>query len=148
MTVLIDMPYDIIGIKYLHWVWHDTDPNIGKFQVSFVGMIQIHRQFLADRHYWVPWNSYYFHACFSASFQFFYHQTRKWLDRRDLQKWERGTMLVLKTIAQPRCIENNEIYQLFRIGIDCGGRIDGHARWMFAIHSTVPSATRFLRCAQ
>lgn len=28
MTVLIDMPYDIIGIKYVHWVWHDTDPNI------------------------------------------------------------------------------------------------------------------------
>lgn len=74
LTVLIDIPYDIIGIKYVHWVWHDTDPNI------------------AERHYWVPWNSYYFHACFSASFQFFYHTTRKVLDRRDLAKWERGTM--------------------------------------------------------
>lgn len=31
MTVLIDMPYDIIGIKYVHWIWHDTDPNICKF---------------------------------------------------------------------------------------------------------------------
>lgn len=30
MVVLIDMPYDIIGVKYLHWIWHDTDPNIGK----------------------------------------------------------------------------------------------------------------------
>lgn len=30
MTVLIDMPYDIIGIKYIHWIWHDTDPNICK----------------------------------------------------------------------------------------------------------------------
>lgn len=29
MTVLIDMPYDIIGAKYVHWIWHDTDPNIG-----------------------------------------------------------------------------------------------------------------------
>lgn len=29
MTVLIDMPYDIIGVKYLHWIWHDTDPNVG-----------------------------------------------------------------------------------------------------------------------
>lgn len=28
MTVLIDMPYDIIGPKYVHWIWHDTDPNI------------------------------------------------------------------------------------------------------------------------
>lgn len=74
MTVLIDMPYDIIGIKYLHWAWHDTDPNI------------------ADRHYWVPWNSYYFHSCFSASFQFFFHTTRRLLDKRELKKWERGTM--------------------------------------------------------
>lgn len=31
MTVLIDMPYDIIGAKYVHWIWHDTDPNIGNF---------------------------------------------------------------------------------------------------------------------
>lgn len=30
MTVLIDMPYDIVSIKYVHWVWHDTDPNICK----------------------------------------------------------------------------------------------------------------------
>lgn len=28
MTVLIDMPYDITSIKYVHWIWHDTDPNI------------------------------------------------------------------------------------------------------------------------
>lgn len=28
MTVLIDMPYDINGAKYVHWIWHDTDPNI------------------------------------------------------------------------------------------------------------------------
>lgn len=30
MTVLIDMPYDINGAKFVHWVWHDTDPNIGE----------------------------------------------------------------------------------------------------------------------
>lgn len=30
MTVLIDMPYDINGAKYVHWIWHDTDPNICK----------------------------------------------------------------------------------------------------------------------
>lgn len=28
MTVLVDMPYDITSIKYVHWIWHDTDPNI------------------------------------------------------------------------------------------------------------------------
>lgn len=31
MTVLIDMPYDIVSIKYVHWVWHDTDPNICEY---------------------------------------------------------------------------------------------------------------------
>ncbi|CAH0546976.1 unnamed protein product [Brassicogethes aeneus] len=57
-VVLIDIPYDIIGVNYIHWTWHDTDPNI------------------ADRHYWVPWNSYYFHTCFAASFIFWFHYTR------------------------------------------------------------------------
>ncbi|GAB6026459.1 hypothetical protein CHUAL_012654 [Chamberlinius hualienensis] len=48
-VVLMDMPYDIMGIKLLWWTWHDTDPN------------------LHDRHYWVPWTSYYFHTTFAAS---------------------------------------------------------------------------------
>lgn len=58
-VVLIDIPYDIISVNFLHWTWHDTDPN------------------LYDRHYWVPWNSYYFHACFAASFTFWFHFTRE-----------------------------------------------------------------------
>lgn len=97
MTVLIDMPYDINGAKYVHWVWHDTDPNIGNQIVTFtLNSKKLHSaqspETIAERHYWVPWNSYYFHSCFSASFQFFYHTTRKLMDRRDLHKWERGTM--------------------------------------------------------
>lgn len=36
LTVLIDMPYDIIGVKFLHWVWHDTDPNIGMYYILFL----------------------------------------------------------------------------------------------------------------
>nr|CAB3261072.1 uncharacterized protein LOC100176636 [Phallusia mammillata] len=48
--VIIDFPYDIMGIKLLWWTWHDTDPNI------------------ADRHYWVPWTSYFFHMGFHSSF--------------------------------------------------------------------------------
>lgn len=75
LVVLIDMPYDIIGIKYLHWVWHDTDPNI------------------AERHYWVPWNSYYFHACFAASFSFWFHNTRKWVEKRKIDTWKAGSIV-------------------------------------------------------
>ncbi|KAJ3662166.1 hypothetical protein Zmor_006522 [Zophobas morio] len=60
-VVLIDIPYDIISVNFLHWTWHDTDPNI------------------ADRHYWVPWNSYYFHTTFAASFTFWFHFTRKYI---------------------------------------------------------------------
>ncbi|XP_002129943.2 uncharacterized protein LOC100176636 [Ciona intestinalis] len=48
--VLIDFPYDIMGIKLLWWTWHDTDPN------------------LEDRHYWVPWTSYFFHMSFHSTF--------------------------------------------------------------------------------
>jgi hypothetical protein len=60
-SVLIDVPYDIVSVNFLHWTWHDTDPNI------------------ADRHYWVPWNSYYFHSTFAASFTFWFHITRKYI---------------------------------------------------------------------
>jgi len=49
-AVMLDMPYDLMGIKLVWWTWHDTDPNI------------------YDRMYWVPWNSYYFHASFACSF--------------------------------------------------------------------------------
>ena len=38
--LVFDMPYDVMGVKNLWWVWHDTDSNI------------------FDRMYWVPWTSY------------------------------------------------------------------------------------------
>ena len=25
---LLDVPFDILGVKLLWWTWHDTDPNI------------------------------------------------------------------------------------------------------------------------
>lgn len=53
LVIMMDLPYDIIGVKFLHWVWHDTDPNI------------------ADPHYWAPWTSLYSNLCFGASFSFF-----------------------------------------------------------------------------
>ena len=58
-VVLLDVPFDIMGIKLLFWTWHDTDPNI------------------YDRHYHVPWTSYYFHAAFACSFTILFHGTRK-----------------------------------------------------------------------
>lgn len=67
-VVLIDYPYDVIGIRFLYWTWHDTDPNI------------------FDRHYHVPWNSFYFHATFAASFIFWFHFTR-YLTSRHTKKW-------------------------------------------------------------
>ena len=58
LAVLLDIPFDIMGIKLLWWTWHDTDPNI------------------FDRSYWVPWTSYYFHASFSAALCFVFHGSR------------------------------------------------------------------------
>jgi len=48
-----------VGIKLVWWTWHDTDPNI------------------YDRMYWVPWNSYYFHASFACSFVWILNISRK-----------------------------------------------------------------------
>ncbi|XP_052783470.1 uncharacterized protein LOC128222985 [Mya arenaria] len=58
-VVMLDLPYDILGIKNLFWTWHDTDPNI------------------YDRHYWVPWTSYYFHATFACGFTAVFHLSHK-----------------------------------------------------------------------
>jgi len=60
-VVLIDIPFDIMGIKLLWWTWHDDDPNI------------------YDRHYWVPWTSYYFHAAFASSFTLLFFGQRSLL---------------------------------------------------------------------
>ncbi|CAK1555023.1 unnamed protein product [Leptosia nina] len=68
VTVLIDIPYDIVAVKFVHWVWHDTDPNI------------------FDRHYWVPWNSYYFHAAFAASFFYLFHASKRYF-APNVQQW-------------------------------------------------------------
>ncbi|XP_074649253.1 uncharacterized protein LOC141904554 [Tubulanus polymorphus] len=64
-VVLLDVPFDIMGIKLLWWTWHDTDPNI------------------ADRHYWVPWTSYYFHASFACAFTILFHGTRSLLTKTE-----------------------------------------------------------------
>ncbi|XP_028162393.1 uncharacterized protein LOC114354290 [Ostrinia furnacalis] len=69
VTVLIDIPYDITAVKFVHWTWHDTDPNI------------------FDRHYWVPWTSYYFHATFTTSFYFLFDASRRWLAPK-VEKWK------------------------------------------------------------
>lgn len=55
--VVMDFPYDIVGIKLLWWTWHDTDPNI------------------FDRHYSVPWTSYLFHMTFASSLSFLFNMT-------------------------------------------------------------------------
>lgn len=75
---LIDLPYDIMGIKFIHWTWHDTDPN------------------LADRTYWVPWTSYYFHMVFSTNFVFWYFANDVTLDHKYSLKKE--IIISLKTM--------------------------------------------------
>ena len=76
-VVLLDVPFDIMGIKLLWWTWHDTDPNI------------------YDRHYWVPWTSYYFHAAFASSFMFLFHGTRRLLCNSPGYKADRWVLEIL-----------------------------------------------------
>ena len=59
-VLIFDMPYDIMGIKFLWWTWHDTDSNI------------------YDRMYWVPWTSYYFHMSFALAFNLINHAARRY----------------------------------------------------------------------
>ncbi|XP_067928843.1 uncharacterized protein [Watersipora subatra] len=59
LVVILDLPYDIMGIKMLWWTWHDTDVNI------------------YDRHYHVPWTSYYFHSAFVAALIIVFFGSRK-----------------------------------------------------------------------
>ncbi|CAH1115828.1 unnamed protein product [Psylliodes chrysocephalus] len=80
LTVLIDIPYDIVSVRYMHWTWHDTDPNI------------------ADRHYWVPWNSYFFHATFAAAFVFWFHYLREKLCKSE-GKWVAHKSIIKELIC-------------------------------------------------
>jgi hypothetical protein len=59
-----------------NWRRHDTDPNI------------------FDRHYWVPWNSFYFHATFAASFTFWFHCWRRLIIGKSADKWVAGEYVV------------------------------------------------------
>lgn len=77
-VLLIDLPYDIMGIKFIYWTWHDTDPNI------------------RDRTYWVPWTSYYFHMVFSASFVFWFFKTDINLDQ--MYSFKTEVLISLKAI--------------------------------------------------
>ncbi|XP_067142696.1 uncharacterized protein [Centruroides vittatus] len=58
LVLILDVPFEILGVKCLWWTWHDTDPNI------------------YDRHYWVPWTNYYFQASFVSSFSLVFRFTR------------------------------------------------------------------------
>ncbi|WKX89925.1 hypothetical protein Q1695_009064 [Nippostrongylus brasiliensis] len=49
-SVMLFLPYRIVGTKLLWWTWHDTDPTI------------------RDRMFWVPWSMIYFHAACICSF--------------------------------------------------------------------------------
>lgn len=75
LGVLMDLPYDIASVRFLHWTWHDTDPNI------------------FDRSYFVPWTSYFFHFTFACSMSMIFHKSRGLFDKRKLDRWQRGSII-------------------------------------------------------
>ena len=72
-VVLLDVPYDILGVKLLWWTWHDTDPN------------------LYDRTYYVPWTSYMFHLTFASTFLLILNTSRALLTYGEGEKGEGAT---------------------------------------------------------
>ncbi|XP_071503698.1 uncharacterized protein [Diadema antillarum] len=75
VTVLLDIPYDIMGIKHMWWTWHDTDPNI------------------YDRYYWVPITSFFFWATFMCSHNFLFFAVPRWFGSK-AGKYESNSMFV------------------------------------------------------
>ncbi|XP_045784425.1 uncharacterized protein LOC123880364 isoform X2 [Maniola jurtina] len=99
LTVLIDIPYDIVAVKFVHWTWHDTDPNI------------------FDRHYWVPWNSYYFHASFTASLVYFFNASRTWFKPR-FPQWQSASLTTLDYVLIIQLAVHYLIYWIFVVFFD------------------------------
>lgn len=77
LGVLMDVPYDITGVRFINWTWHDTDPNI------------------FERTYFVPWTSYFFHFTFACSMSFIMHNARMLFQKKNQQadKWQRGSLI-------------------------------------------------------
>lgn len=76
LGVLMDIPYDITGVRFMNWTWHDTDPNI------------------YDRTYFVPWTSYMFHFTFACSMSIIVHNARKIFQKKPLaSRWEKGNLI-------------------------------------------------------
>jgi hypothetical protein len=55
LVILLLLPFEIFGAKFLWWTWHDTDP------------------LLADRVYGVPYYLLFYHFFFSFSFVVAHH---------------------------------------------------------------------------
>ncbi|CAJ0601457.1 unnamed protein product [Cylicocyclus nassatus] len=60
-SVMLQLPFRMLGTKLLWWTWHDTDPTI------------------EDRMFWTPWSSLYFYAACACSFVWMLRLTRRLL---------------------------------------------------------------------
>ncbi|CAJ0605414.1 unnamed protein product [Cylicocyclus nassatus] len=60
-SVMLQLPFRMLGTKLLWWTWHDTDPTI------------------EDRMFWTPWSSLYYYAACACSFVWMLRLTRRLL---------------------------------------------------------------------
>lgn len=128
-VVLIDLPFDIVGIKQLWWTWHDTDPNI------------------YDRMYWVPWNSYYFHAAFASSLTFLLQMFRYLMTGScEMHHYSRYVMIVLISVYLS---ESDKLYliailfQLLQgVVVQYVNGIVLNGCWNSAVHADISSSSR------
>lgn len=74
LGLLMDIPYDLTGVRFVNWTWHDTDPN------------------LFDRSYFVPVTSYLFHFTFACSMSIIMQNGRRVFGEKQTDKWERGSL--------------------------------------------------------
>uniref|UniRef100_A0A182K8R6 DUF7802 domain-containing protein n=1 Tax=Anopheles christyi TaxID=43041 RepID=A0A182K8R6_9DIPT len=76
LVVLIDLPFDMLSIKFLHWTLHDTEPM------------------LHERIYSAPWTLLLFFAVTTFTFSYLFHNLRKWMDGSVAlaDRWSAGTI--------------------------------------------------------
>ena len=130
-VVMIDVPHNITAINYIHWTWHDTDPNI------------------FERFYWVPWNAFYFQATFSAGFTFWFHCWRRIIMGSSADKWEAGWW-VLSSLYNLIIISFLILYLLLAIQPQKGDALLGldgsfrNAHRGFSVYSNLSPIARYL----
>lgn len=68
-SVMLLLPYRVLGTKLLWFTWHDTDPTISDRSVLYYASgLMCQHELIVFRMFWTPWSLLYFYAACVCSF--------------------------------------------------------------------------------